>query len=109
MLIDFDRIEVAELKNFYGGDGALLAKMYKDENNKILKGILESGSNIGLHTHETNSEIVFILSGHGEVLCDGELIPLSAGDCHYCKQGSSHSLRNNAEEPLVFYAVVPEH
>ena len=109
MLIDFDKIQTTELKNFYGGDGSLLAKMYQDENNKILKGTLEPGSNIGLHTHETSSEIIFVLSGRGEVLYDGELIPLFAGDCHYCKRGSAHSLRNNAKEALVFYAVVPQH
>ena len=31
------------------------------------------------------------------------------GLCHYCKMGSEHSLINTGSEPLMFYAVVPEH
>ena len=43
-----------------------------DKNNKILLGTLEPGASIGLHTHETNSEIIYILSGKGKVLFEGE-------------------------------------
>ena len=38
---------------------------------------------------------------------DGEE-PLKAGDCHYCPKGRAHSLINNSEEPLEFFAVVPQ-
>ena len=33
---------------------------------------------------------------------------LKAGDCHYCPKGHAHSLINNSEQDLIFYAVVPE-
>ena len=29
------------------------------------------------------------------------------GDCHYCPKGHTHSLINNSDEDLVFFAVVP--
>ena len=32
----------------------------------------------------------------------------SCGYCHYCKKGSSHTLVNDGEEELVFFAVVPQ-
>jgi hypothetical protein len=28
-------------------------------------------------------------------------------DCHFCPEGHEHTLVNDGDEPLVFYAVVP--
>ena len=71
MLIDFSKMEETVIPSFLGGEGALLAKMRTDELGKILHGVLEPGSSIGLHTHETSSEIIYILSGTGKVIYDG--------------------------------------
>ena len=108
MIIKFNEIEEKELKAFYGGEGALSAHMFVDEKNKILRGKLVPGASIGLHRHETSSEIIFILSGKGATLCDGVEERLFAGDCHYCPKNSEHGLRNVGDEDLVFYAVVPQ-
>ena len=107
MLIDFSKMEETVIPNFLGGEGSLRAKMRTDELGKILHGVLEPGSTIGLHTHETSSEIIYILSGEGKVLCDGAYEPLSAGSCHYCPKGHSHSLINDSDALLEFFAVVP--
>lgn len=108
MHIKFDEIKETELKEFYGGEGELIANMYVDDKNKILRGKLEAGSSIGLHKHAPSSEIIFILSGKGKAICNGEEERLSAGDCHYCPKGSEHCLVNDGEEDLLFYAVVPQ-
>ena len=63
---------------------------------------------IGLHTHDTSSEIIYILNGTGKVLYDGEYESVSEGLCHYCPKGHSHSLINDSKSNLVFFAVVPE-
>ena len=102
MILDFSKIEETVKTQFYGGEKQLKAHMNIDKNNKILLGTLEPGASIGLHTHETNSEIIYILSGKGKVL-------VSAGLCHYCPQGCSHSLINDSNDNLTFFAVVPEH
>lgn len=83
--------------------------MFCDENNKIMKGKLLPGASIGMHTHDTGSEIIFILSGNGKVLFDDTEEKLSAGSCRYCPMGHKHSLINDSEQELEFYAVVPEH
>lgn len=108
MVIKFDEMKETELKAFYGGEGALIANMFVDEKNKILRGKLVKGATIGLHKHEPSSEIIFILSGKGKSVCDGVEEILSAGDCHYCPKGSEHCLINVGEEDLCFYAVVPQ-
>jgi len=82
--------------------------MFTDELNKIMKGRLVPGASIGMHTHEGNSEIMFITKGQGYVIYDGETIPLCEGDVHYCPKGHTHSLINNSENDLEFCAVVPE-
>ena len=108
MIIKFDEIPEKQLPAFYGGDGALIANMFVDEKNKILRGKLVPGASIGMHKHENNSEIIFILSGQGATFCDGVEEKLFAGDCHYCPKGSEHGLRNVGEEDLLFFAVVPQ-
>ncbi len=109
MLIDFGKIENTVIKEFKGGKNITNIRMFVDSNNKIMLGKLEPDSSIGLHTHQTNSEIIYILSGKGRVLFDGEYEELTAGSCHYCPMGHSHSLINNSDSDLVFFAVVPEH
>ncbi|MBD5168640.1 MAG: cupin domain-containing protein [Oscillibacter sp.] len=107
MLIEFDKMEEQTIPHFQGGEGTFLTKMRVDELGKILRGRLEPGSTIGLHTHDTSSEIIYILAGKGRVLYDGEYEPLSAGSCHYCPKGHSHSLINDSDALLEFFAVVP--
>ena len=107
MLIDFSQMTETILPRFQGGEGDFRAKMYTDALGKILRGVLAPGCSIGLHTHETSSEIIYILSGTGKVLYDGAYEPLGPGSCHYCPKGHAHSLINDGSGDLEFFAVVP--
>ncbi len=108
MKIMFKDIPEERIPEFKGGVGCTNLRMYGDRLGKILLGRLEPGATIGLHSHNTSSETIFILSGRGKALCNGTMEMLEAGDCHYCPRGQSHSLMNQGEEELVFFAVVPE-
>ena len=108
MIVDFDNIKETVIRNFYGGEKQLCAKMYVDDKNKIYLCRLVSGASIGEHTHETGSEVIFILSGSGKAITDGIEERLSAGMCHYCEKGHTHQLINDGTEDLVFQAVVPQ-
>lgn len=107
MLIDFKNMTANVIKNFKGGEKEAALKIYDDNQNKIICGKLIPGASIGLHTHETDCEIIYILSGKGKVLYDGEYEIVSTGDCHYCPNGHSHSLINDSDDDLIFFAVVP--
>ncbi|MBE7065771.1 MAG: cupin domain-containing protein [Ruminococcaceae bacterium] len=109
MKIDFNKIEEKVTENFKGGEGEMRANMFFDGTNRIMKALLVPGASIGMHCHETSSEIIYILSGTGKAIYEGKEIALAAGDCHYCKKGFEHSLINCGTEALVFFAVVPEH
>ncbi len=106
MKLCFDEIPETRLESFYGGEKHLAANMYVDEHGKILRGRLEAGASIGLHTHDTSAEIIYFLSGSGKVITDGKTETVKAGDCHYCPKGSAHTMINDSADDLTFFAVV---
>lgn len=109
MKLPYSEIEAKVFPNFKGGEKNLWAKMFSDGSNRILHGKLEPGATIGMHCHDTSSEIIYILKGDGKVLVEDGIEYLKPGDCHYCPKGQSHSLQNNSnKEDLEFFAVVPE-
>ena len=108
MLIDFAAMEEQIIPHMRGGEKEAAMRIHTDDMGKIMKGRLIPGASIGLHTHETNCEIIYVLEGTGKVLCDGAYEPLAAGSCHYCPKGHVHSLINDSAADLIFFAVVPE-
>lgn len=108
MIIDFENVKEEICKNFKGGKKQISVHAFADEKNKIMYGKIEPGASIGLHTHETSSEIVYILKGKGKVLYDGEYEQVKQGVCHYCPKGHTHSLINDSDADIVYFAVVPE-
>ena len=58
------------------------------------------GSSIGLHLHEGNEELYYILEGKGLMTVDGESVEMNPGDVCLTKSGSSHSFKNIGEGEL---------
>lgn len=96
------------MHEFKGGRNDLNLKLFCDDNAKIMLGRLEKGASIGLHTHDTSSEMIYIISGEADFIYDDTTETVEAGACHYCPKGHTHSMINNQDEELVFFAVVPE-
>ena len=107
MIIDFNHMKEEILHHFKDGDKYMMAKMVDDGTNKIMVSRLISGASIGKHTHETSSEIIYILEGHGISYVDDEETKVGPGCCQYCPKGHSHQLINIGTKDLVFFAVVP--
>lgn len=108
MKLDYSKIEEQSLPNFKGGEKSMEAKMFFDGKCRILKARLQPGASIGMHKHETNLEVIYVLKGNGTFIYDGESCPIEAGNAHYCAQGHTHSLINTGNEDLEFIGVVPE-
>ena len=109
MRIDFKQVEENVVANLRGGEKEVtMQRVTADELTRFVRGKLVPGASIGLHKHEDDSETIYILQGQGRmVIDDGEEI-LDTGDCHYCPKGHSHSLINNGDEDLIFFAVLPK-
>lgn len=108
MLIDFTTTKEITVPGMNNGTGMMTAKMYMDEQGKIIPCSIHSGGSIGVHKHETSDDINYVLSGNGKAICDGEKEILSPGTCHICKMGSEHSIENTGDEDLVLLTIVVE-
>ncbi len=108
MLINFNELASRTAPGMNGGTGEMTARMYMDEQGRIITCSIHPGGSIGLHKHTTSDDINYIISGTGMAICDGEEEPLSAGCCHICKKGSAHSIINMGEDDLVMLTVVVE-
>lgn len=105
-MIEFEKLETKILHEFQGGTGDIVAKIYADDKNRIVKSVYAPGVSTGYHRHEDSAEILFILSGGCKLLHEGREERLVSGNCHYCKKGESHAIINDTSEELVMYAVV---
>ena len=111
MKIDFKEIELKTLANFKGGEKEYRANMIDVDKQKIMKGLLIPGASIGFHKHDASSEVMFITKGCAKYITEDEngnknVEILKAGECHICRIGHSHTLINDTDEDLEFYAVV---
>lgn len=60
-----------------------------------------------LHTHTTNMEVCYVLSGSGLVEdAQAGCTRLTPGDTHICLPGDTHKIVNDGTVPLVYLAVV---
>lgn len=109
MLLNFEMIPETVIPRFHGGEKEARSHMFRDADNKIMIGLLAPGASIGRHVHETNSEIVYIVSGRGKAWFDDTVEELVPGLCHYCPRGHEHGMFNDGEENLVIFSVIPEH
>ena len=108
MILDLMEIPEKAMPNFKGGEGIAWVRMFNDDLNRILMLRIQPGCSIGLHTHETNSEIMHVLSGTARVVMDGQIEYVHAGQTHYCPKGHTHMTEPYGMKELVLLAVVPE-
>lgn len=78
-----------------GGKGRLFGKM-----------VLPVGASIGMHRHEGEFEVYYVISGTGLVNDGSNDFIIEPGDRYLCKDGEEHLLRNNGTEELVIIAVI---
>lgn len=108
MLLDFNDMKEMIVPGMNNGTGMMTAKMYMDEQGKIIPCTIHVGGSIGLHKHETSDDINYVLSGNGKAVCDGKEETLKKGTCHICKKGSEHSIINTGNDDLLLITVVVE-
>lgn len=52
------------------------------------------------HSHPHSEEVIYILSGSGRVLVDGDVAPVRAGSVVLFPQGKPHMLQNTSGEEM---------
>ncbi len=104
---------VKEIKEqMRGGKGSVeILHIFKQEE---LKGkarlcariTIAPGSSIGLHQHDNEEEIFYIINGKGLVNDNGSISEVGAGDSIITGNGASHSIENTGDGPLEMMAVI---
>lgn len=96
--------------NMEGASGARMALMIGQEHgatNFSLRSFeVAPGGHTPQHQHDYEHE-VFVVSGQGTVLLEGERRPIHAGDVIYIPANEEHQFRVVGDDPLSFLCLVP--
>lgn len=107
MKIDFNSMEDTVMHEFNGGRGDVVAKMYWDGKNRIMRATLAKDCSIGEHTHKTNTEVIYVLEGAAKITYNGTPEIIEAGQSHFCPMGDTHMIEQYGDKDLVMVCVVP--
>jgi quercetin dioxygenase-like cupin family protein len=66
------------------------------------------GTIVGTHFHTVCDEYVIVVGGRGEILVNGQWLPVKAGDVHVCPRGIVHDTRA-PEEDLRYLSIFTPH
>jgi len=78
----------------------LSPKINRTRNLALGMTILESGNSSSPHTHDTEEEIWFVLSGTGHARVAEETIPIENGTAIYIPPKQTHQLINDGKEQM---------
>ena len=99
-------------ENLRGGHGPVATEIVYKADEMLGKATLfnrltvKPGSTIGGHTHETDAEIYYVLSGEVVANDDGAEVIMGAGDAMFTGGGGYHALENRSGSDAVILAIV---
>ena len=108
MVLKFKEMEDTVQHEAKGGKGDIFSKLFADDMAKIMIGRMAPGCSIGFHQHEDSCEMIYILEGEADFLYDEGTEIVRAGECQYCPKGHWHSMRNNSDRDILYFAVIPK-
>lgn len=67
-----------------------------------------ANSHAPMHVHPDEEEIIYVLTGHGEIYFDGVPEPVEPGSVAYAPPGVAHSINNQSNETMrIAYVFSP--
>lgn len=90
---------------FQGVGLALLIDQNKDPRLSVSMLSIEPGVEIPIHTHETQADSIYVLSGRGEAYVNGAWQKIGPGDYLLVPPQEEHGVRNTGQEPLILFIV----
>lgn len=112
MVKSSEQLKLELREHMRGGNGSveILHWLERDEYNGkarlLAKITLHEGCSIGLHQHNNEEEIFYIISGTGSFDDNGVQKAVKAGDVTVTGDGQSHSIANTGKDDLVIAAVI---
>lgn len=79
--------------------------LYTRMHSQIVVMSLLPGENIGLETHPTSDQILYIMTGDGSATINGEIKPITAHSIVYVPSGAEHDIINNSKGAMKLFTV----
>ncbi|MEO6938852.1 MAG: cupin domain-containing protein [Candidatus Kapaibacterium sp.] len=79
--------------------------LYTGKKSQLVLMNIPPGGEIGLETHPNVEQTLFILSGTGTAILDGESRPIKTGDALVVTPGTAHNVVNSSEQAMKIYTV----
>jgi quercetin dioxygenase-like cupin family protein len=111
MLRNLDKGKQQKVANAHGGEGFIYWYRAFDESDFNSKWefvdwvSIPPNCSVGIHKHDGNEEMYFVVNGTGLMTVDGEERIVTRGDVVLTKSGSSHGLKNNSNEDIDLFVV----
>lgn len=112
MIIRHTDLKVDVHEEFRGGKGSVTMEHFLDQakangtGRLFAKSSIPPGSSVGLHKHEGDCEVYYILEGKALVNDNGTEVELGPGDCNFCPDGGSHAIENIGSGTLTYIALI---
>ncbi len=106
MFLKFQDLEPIQKEHMRNGEGHVILRKWETEDKMIAQITIPTNCSIGVHTHEEDEEIIYVIQGSGICYVDGKENPLQAGMVNYCMKHENHSIKNTNPEDLVLFAVI---
>lgn len=111
MIISKENLTKNERKNDLGETFLVISNLadFDGKNEKIkMYGAVEllPGQELKYHVHEGESEMYYILSGHGIYNDNGTETEICPGTVTFTPSGNGHGMKNTGEETLRFIALI---
>jgi mannose-6-phosphate isomerase-like protein (cupin superfamily) len=79
--------------------------LYTGKKSQLVLMNIPPGGEIGLETHPNVEQTLFILSGTGTAILDGESRPIKTGYALVVTPGTAHNVVNSSEQAMKIYTV----
>ncbi len=63
------------------------------------------GENIGMETHPTSDQILYIITSEGTAIVDGEIKPIAQHSIIFIPAGSEHDIINNGKGKMKLFTI----
>ena len=90
MILDFNAMAANAVPHFKGGEGEAIVRKFDDPR---MGAVVQLTLPVG--------------SGSGRCIDDDAEYPITAGMCHYCPEGHTHSIVNTGDTELKLLGVLP--
>jgi quercetin dioxygenase-like cupin family protein len=72
------------------------------------RALIKAGQSVSPHKHDSAYEVLFLLTGKGQLIVDGDKIELSARQCLIVEPGELHSIPEVSEDIDMIYFGIEE-